>query len=79
MIEPIVLCYGLLHRHSLSAASARRYLSMAGSSVWLLLILDHLPEDSGHFISVHLYERGCHFDLFHNDFLSGINFRSIIF
>ena len=43
------------------------------------LILDHLPEDSGHFISVHLYERGCHFDLFHNDFLSGINFRSIIF
>ena len=36
MIEPIVLCYGLLHRHSLSAASARRYLSMAGSSVWLL-------------------------------------------
>ena len=32
------------------------------------LILDHLPEDSGHLISVHLYKRGCHFNFVHSFF-----------
>ena len=29
------------------------------------LIFDHLPEDSGHFVAVHLDERSCHFDFVH--------------
>ena len=29
------------------------------------LVLDHLPEDSGHFVAVHLDERRFHLDLFH--------------
>ena len=28
-------------------------------------VLDHLPKDPCHFVSVHLYERSSHFDLFH--------------
>ena len=29
------------------------------------LILDHFPEDSGHFISIHLHKRSGHFNFFH--------------
>ena len=29
-------------------------------------VLDHLPENSGHFVAVHLYKRRCHADLFHS-------------
>ncbi len=29
------------------------------------LVLDHLPQNAGHFVPVHLDEGGCHFDLFH--------------
>ena len=31
------------------------------------LILDHLPEDSGHLVSVHLYKRCLHLNFFHKD------------
>ena len=30
------------------------------------LILDHLPQDAGHLVAVHLYQRGRHLDLFHS-------------
>ena len=28
-------------------------------------VLDHLPQNPGHLVSVHLHQRGCHLDLFH--------------
>jgi hypothetical protein len=29
------------------------------------LVLDHLPQDTGHFVTVHLHNGSCHFDFFH--------------
>ena len=33
------------------------------------LILDHLPEDTGHFVAVHLHEGSGHLDFFHDNVL----------
>ena len=30
------------------------------------LLLDHLPQNSGHLVSVHFHQRRCHFDFFHS-------------
>ena len=35
-------------------------------NIWLQkILLDQLPEDSCHFVTIHLYERGCHLNLCH--------------
>ena len=30
------------------------------------LVLDHLPQNAGHLIAVHLHQGSCHFNLFHS-------------